>query len=225
MTLRNIRDALVASAVRAVYGLLSATWRVERWDQRERVGKAIYAHWHGDELALIGPYASENLAVLVSLSRDGEALNRWLSKIGYTVVRGSSSRGAVSGLKALVDAVQVGGRSASLAVDGPRGPRGVVKPGVVKLSQLTQCPIVPGVAVASRAWVFTRSWNQCFLPKPFARVGVLYGKPIYVPQDISENDLSAIRLAVEVELHALKARAAQRVERALSGVTLPRLSS
>jgi lysophospholipid acyltransferase (LPLAT)-like uncharacterized protein len=209
--LDKVKNFTIAGLLRCAYGLWSFTWRVVKWDAPQVTPPVIYAHWHGDELALIGPFSGKGMAVLVSRSRDGEMLSRWLGWIGYWVVRGSSSRDAVGGLKGLVDAVRDQGKSASLAVDGPRGPRGVVKAGVIKLAQITGRPIVPGVAVCRRAWKFPKTWNQCFLPFPFSRILVQYGDPISVSASADVRDLEVHRVALEQSLHQLKARAESRL--------------
>ncbi len=99
-------------------------------------------HWHGDELLLVSAFAGKKIAVMSSWSRDGTLMTLVLRWLGYKVSRGSSNKGGCAGLKGLVDAMK-GGGAASLAVDGPRGPLHRVKPGVLKLAQLTGCPIVP----------------------------------------------------------------------------------
>ncbi len=137
----------------------------------------VYAHWHGDELVLIGHYSFRKLAVLSSLSKDGTIMARTLSLLGYRVFRGSSSRGGARGLLNLIRAVQDGAQSA-LAVDGPKGPIYEVKPGIVELAKRTGHEIVPVRVSCNRAWFIPRAWNKSYLPKPFAKVVVAYGKPI-----------------------------------------------
>lgn len=207
--LDRVKSFIIAALLRIVYGTISSTWRVEKKDEPRVDGGCLYAHWHGDELALIGPFSNQSMAVLVSKSRDGEMLNRLLGWWGYVVVRGSSSRGGVEGLKGLVDEVRMRGRIASLAVDGPRGPRGVVKAGILKLAQVTGRPIVPGVAVCRRAFVFEKSWNKAFVPWPFSRVRVQYGAPLFVPPTLSDTAFESMRLGLEKELSRLKTVALQ----------------
>jgi len=63
-----------------------------------------------------------------------------------------------------------------MAVDGPRGPIYVVKPGVFSLSFLTQSPIHPVGVAADRFHCFEKSWNKAILPKPFATVSIHVGE-------------------------------------------------
>ena len=87
---------------------------------------------------------------------------RVIDRLGYSVVRGSSSR-AGRGLEACM-AVLEGKMSPALAVDGPRGPRHRVHTGAVRLSLATGAPIdhgaprPPGLAL--------RSWDGFQIPLP-----------------------------------------------------------
>lgn len=171
-----------------LYWFLSRTWRIVELGQPEILDKfverrepALFAHWHGDELVLVGYYSYRNLAVLSSLSQDGSLMARTLGLLGYQVFRGSSSRGGARGLIGLIRAVRDGSQAA-LAVDGPKGPIYEVKPGIVDLGLKTGKPIVPARCFADNAWVFSRSWNKCYLPKPFSRVYVIFGEPLVVEE-------------------------------------------
>ncbi len=135
------------------------------------------AHWHGDELALTPRFGHLAPTILVSHSKDGEIMARATRALGYRVTRGSSTRGAVGGLIALIKAVREG-HVVVLAVDGPQGPRGVCKPGIIRIVQKTGAPLFPvGVAVSHR-FVFKKTWNQAYLPLPFSRQVIFMDKPI-----------------------------------------------
>src|SRR2546428_199335 len=84
--------------------------------------------------------------VLVSRSRDGEIVARYLSRFGLDSVRGSTSRGGREAGRALVAAVRRG-RDIAVVPDGPRGPRGQLQPGVVTPPAPTRAPIgLPAVS-------------------------------------------------------------------------------
>ena len=75
----------------------------------------------------------------------------------------------------------------AITVDGPIGPRRVVKPGSIYLGSVGQVALLPFAAVASRYWEL-RTWDRMRVPKPFSRVVVLYGEPMVVPQELSEAE-------------------------------------
>ena len=207
-------DWIATAIIFCIYRGLSLTWRVTyrgTFLHDLTPSPRIYAHWHGDELLLIGAHADRKHAVLSSLSRDGSRMAKILTWLGYAVVRGSSTRGGVSGLKGLINVVKKNRYDASLACDGPHGPIFQVKLGVLKLAQLTGAPLVPGVAAARNRFVFKRAWNRCYLPIPFTRCLVLYGDPIEVPRDVAEEDLEKLRLRFQSSLIELKNRAENEV--------------
>lgn len=211
------RETIIARCVKWLYWFISSTWRVKAIRPPERLlvrQPFIGAHWHGDELFLIRHFAFSQMAVLVSRSRDGEIQNHFLTRLGYQVVRGSSSRGAVGGLKGLIDRVRAAGVSASLAVDGPRGPVYQVKPGVLKLAQQTGLPIIPGAASAEWRFVFKKAWNKAYLPLPFSKCVVVYGAPMPVPENITEEAFLTFQRQLEEKMLSLKEEAESYFSRA-----------
>lgn len=112
------------------------------------------------------------MVAMASQSRDGEIVAGVLRRFGYGVVRGSSSRGGQEALMGCLLALREGGRPA-LAVDGPRGPAGSVKPGAERLAVSEGLPVVYG-RVRARGWR-ARSWDRFLVPWPFTRVEIEYG--------------------------------------------------
>jgi lysophospholipid acyltransferase (LPLAT)-like uncharacterized protein len=144
-------------------------------------GPCGIAHWHGDELALIPRFGHIGPTILVSHSKDGSIMAKGATALGYEVTRGSSTRGAVGGLLALIKAVR-SGHAVVLAVDGPQGPRGVCKPGIVRVVQKSGVPLFPVGVAGSNRFVFKKSWNRTYLPLPFSRQVVWVDKPLYFPK-------------------------------------------
>ena len=167
----------------------------------------IYAFWHEDLIGMaVGSLIERNgpVAVMVSRSRDGERLAAVLLRIGATPIRASSSRGGVAGLIEMKRWLEVPGgrRLAALALDGPRGPRRIAKPGIATLARHTNAMIVPVAFHYSRQIVF-KSWDRTRLPKPFARVRVSIGEPMDLIANPIEPGAAAAQLtAVLNELHA-----------------------
>ena len=218
---KQVTEFFLVALITCFYWLWSRAWFVRRmrlYNARETPTPFVYAHWHGDELLLIGAHVFEKLGVMVSRSRDGERLKKILSLLGFRVARGSSTRGAVGGLKGLIDTVNAGGCNASLAVDGPRGPIYKVKPGILKLAQQTQRPLVPVAAAANRRIMFQKAWNRCYLPFPFSQCVILYGEPLYVPLDATEKQFELLRCKLEQSLLLLKEKAEGYFARSFVGV-------
>jgi lysophospholipid acyltransferase (LPLAT)-like uncharacterized protein len=138
----------------------------------------VLAFWHGTQWPLLAWRRRRRTVVLVSLSRDGAMQARALALQGLQVVRGSSSRSGARGLARLVHAMRRESADAAFAVDGPRGPLGVVKGGVILAARATGAVVVPLTGTTRRAIVLRRAWDRFAIAWPFTRVDVVLGAPI-----------------------------------------------
>lgn len=167
---------------------LASTWRFRllsgnraRSAVPRRLSPAVYALWHEHLLPLCYFHRDHGAVTLVSRHRDGEILARVLRRLGYTPVRGSSTRGGSAGFRELLRA-GVEGAPVALAPDGPLGPPRRCKPGVVRAAARTGLPLITTAAAASRSWRL-RSWDRFLVPAPGATVCVSYGEPLAVPRE------------------------------------------
>ncbi len=138
----------------------------------------VLAFWHGTQWPLLAWRRRRPTVVLVSLSRDGAMQAAALGLQGLSVVRGSSSRGGMRGLAQVVRAMKRDQADAAFAVDGPRGPLGVVKGGAIAAAQATGAVVVPMTGRVGRGIVLRRAWDRFALAWPFTRVDVVLGAPI-----------------------------------------------
>ncbi len=144
----------------------------------------VFAFFHGTQWPLLAFRRRRATVVLVSLSRDGTMQAKALALQGFRVVRGSSSRGGVRGLAALVRRMRADGADAAFAVDGPRGPYGVVKGGAVMAAKAAGAVLVPLGSAVERGIVLKRAWDRFALAWPFSRVTVRLGAPIDPGEDV-----------------------------------------
>ena len=150
----------------------------------------MYALWHGDLWHLAWSFRRQGASVLVSTHRDGELVARVLSRLGFGLVRGSSTRGGSQALREIHRLARDGGGDLAFTIDGPKGPARVPKDGILYAASRTGLPIVPiGVAV-DRAWR-ARSWDGLRIGKPAARVVVALGDELRIPADVDHRDLLA----------------------------------
>jgi len=141
--------------------------------------RAIVAFWHGRLLMMPFAYHGQPVTLLISQHRDGEYITRVARWLGFSVVRGSATRGGAVAFKQLIQVLR-DGRHVGITPDGPKGPRQQVKSGVIELARLTGMPILP---VTFGAWPRTilRSWDHFLVPHPFGRAVYIWGEPLYVP--------------------------------------------
>jgi lysophospholipid acyltransferase (LPLAT)-like uncharacterized protein len=191
-------DGLMASCRYALEG----EEHVRRFHDRGE--PVVITLWHGRLLPCAYRYRDRELVTLVSQHRDGEYITRAVRRWGYTVVRGSSSRGGLDALRELVRLVKAG-RSLAITPDGPRGPREVMKPGPLIIAQRTGAPIIPVAGAASRAW-FVGGWDRFLVPMPGASVRIAVGEPLFVPRRLGEGEMEGYEREVERRLGALMAR-------------------
>jgi lysophospholipid acyltransferase (LPLAT)-like uncharacterized protein len=206
MTAGPLARRLAPSAASQALRLLAATLRLKREEKSvERLVAAgaplIYVVWHARLLLLPYLYRRRGLWVLISRSEDGEMIAGLVRRFGFVTVRGSSSRGGAGGLLSLARAIRRG-HSVVIVPDGPRGPREVLKPGVVSLARLTGAPVVPSAFGASSEWR-ARSWDEFRIPKPFSRCVMRFGDPIIVPRDIDAAGEETARKEIEAALNAV----------------------
>jgi hypothetical protein len=187
------------------------TWRIREAGrtQHSPFGKPakakIYVVWHESALAA-SFYRGQSLHALASKSFDGELISRALLRLGWKdAARGSSSRGASSGLMELHGFLNQGD-PVLLTVDGPRGPRRIAKDGAIKLAVLSGHSVVP-VAFCSRPDLRLKTWDRMNVPPPFARGVFWFGEELSFSAD-SGRSSGALR-----ELQTALDRATQDAER------------
>lgn len=111
--------------------------------------KVILAFWHGRLLMMPYFYTGNGISILVSQSRDGELIANTVRSFGMESVRGSTTRGFISGIKGLMRAARAG-RDIAITPDGPKGPAQKAQMGAVQIAKATGLPIVPLTFGASK---------------------------------------------------------------------------
>ena len=186
----SVKQKLIGWAAFCLARLLNLTLSVKlvtHPDIKEQE-QYIYCFWHGKQFMPIMRMrclGNQKHVALVSASRDGEMLTTWLKAMGYCVIRGSSSRQAVSGLKKLLHYAKQG-YSLGIAADGPRGPIFEAKSGAVYLAAKTGVKIVPIGTMYHHA-IQLKAWDKYQLPKPFSQTVFYLGQPITVPKHITQS--------------------------------------
>ena len=207
-----------------VYG---ATWLLRVWFATCRITivgqevhdrfvrgdeKMVGGTWHRGALFLVWFYRRVRPMVMFSRSRDGELIAGYAERLGVVVTRGSSSRGGASALRAMIRHLRrPGPRKAATVLDGPRGPRFRVQPGMLQLARATGVAFIPIAMSAAPAITLTRTWDRTLIPLPFSRVVVSYGEPLTIGAEICGPRLNAKCREVEAILERLRRDADHRV--------------
>ena len=188
--------------------IISSTYRTRvinpeiELDVLRRGQVPIYASWHQRFFPGITFFAKRKpISIMISQSKDGELISRIVNQLGWHPVRGSSSRGGKKALKEIYTLAKKGCKIAHI-VDGPKGPRGVVKPGLLIISKVSGMPILPTITSAEKKWMFN-SWDRFIVPKPFSRVIIRFGDEINVPGNLQGADFEKKRSFIEDTLKKL----------------------
>lgn len=149
--------------------------------------------------------------VMISRSRDGQFITSLANLLGIQAARGSGGRGGSTAFLELAHGLrQEAGVAAAFTVDGGgRGPRGICKPGIVRLARLTEADLILGGISARPAFV-ARSWDRFLIPLPFARIHLIISPVIPYDPDRDPEDL---RQEIEDRLQALNQEADRSVRR------------
>lgn len=198
---------LLSGLVRLMFIFQQHLTKIKEINHKE-LKPCIYAMWHANQCCIFGQKDKSNLHVLVSRSMDGEIIARNTIKLGFKVIRGSKGKkGSVEATMQLIEKLK-NNENVAIMVDGPSGPALKAKEGVVKIAKLSGAPIVP-VTWYSEDPTFLRlpSWDKFTYPLGYTRLVNLYGEPIYVNADNTDEQDQEIRVQLENALNELDAKA------------------
>jgi lysophospholipid acyltransferase (LPLAT)-like uncharacterized protein len=197
----------------ALISLIGKTlsFETENWENYEKAHASnkipIYIFWHNRIFAGTYFFRNRGIVVITSQSFDGEYIARFIRRFGYGAVRGSSTRGGVSALVELIRSMRAG-LPAAFSIDGPKGPKYVAKAGACLLAKKTQNPMMPFVVETAKYWE-VKSWDRLQIPKPFSRVRVFIGAPIFVSGDAGDEEIENKRIELQKALDELVERGQQ----------------
>lgn len=190
--------------------LIGSTIRFEKtgWENFEAIKAAgkipIYSFWHDRIIAGTYFFREHGIIVLSSSSFDSEYTARCIQRLGFGIVKGSSSRG---GARALVRMIRMmkSGFEMAFTIDGPRGPRYKAKSGPIILAKKTGNPLMPFVIECEDYWTL-KSWDRLQIPKPFTKANLIIGEPIFVESRARDKELEANIVELQTSLDELVLR-------------------
>ncbi len=173
----------------------------------KELAPCIYAMWHSDQFCIFGVQDKAHFHILISKSVDGEIVAYATESLGFKILRGSSGKkGAVESTMQMIDVLKKG-ETVGIMVDGPSGPLHKVKNGVIKIAQMSGAPIVPVCWYSEDPTFITiPSWDKMTSPLFACRLLNLYGEPIYVPSELTPEQIEEYKEKLKASLFDLKAR-------------------
>ena len=158
----------------------------------------IYAFFH--EIMLFPAYywPWPEMHVLISDHADGEMITQVIKRLGFSVVRGSTTRNGARALREITHRIDSG--HICFTPDGPRGPRRHVHQGMIYSASRLGLPIVGAGMAFKNPWRI-KSWDRFAIPKPFHPAACIIPPAIYVPPDAGRDELEHYRLEVEKSMN------------------------
>ena len=215
---RLINDSNIKLLTNSVYSILRLQEKfthIENYNHPENPA-CIFAMWHANQFLVHGIKNREKLSILISNSIDGQIVADVCENWGFKVVRGSSGKkGSVESTMQMISRLKEG-ESVAIMVDGPHGPLHRVKNGVIKLAQMSGAPIIPVTWFSpQKTFINLPSWDK--MKTPFGKCNILniYGNPIYISQDATEEELVSVKEKIKSELENLDKTAPDNYEEAL----------
>jgi lysophospholipid acyltransferase (LPLAT)-like uncharacterized protein len=141
----------------------------------------------------------ENFYAIAGTHEDAEIISRIATKWGWNMMRGSSKEKGDVAYKNMINALKKPGNAVFITPDGPTGPARVPKPGGIRAAQATNAAIIPISVHSTRRWGFT-NWDTFYLEKPFGKIYIQYGEPIFFEKKQDFDECSQILIEKMNEL-------------------------
>lgn len=167
--------------------------------------QCIFALWHAHQCGLYSLEDREKINIMISRSSDGNIIAHVVEELGFKTVRGSQNRGGANRggsavTRELIHRIQQG-ESGAITIDGPNGPKHIVKKGILDIARITGVPIIPMTFYAGKnGFIKFKTWDEFSYPVPFKKLINIYGEPIFVPEDADSETIEKIRKEIEDKL-------------------------
>ena len=186
--LHKLKISILTIIIKFLYG--TCRWKVSGFNNVEELlnnkSAFIITFWHGNLFIPYYKLAKYHFHILAGFHRDAELGVDIGKKLGWKFLRGSSSQKGSEVFQQIVELLSKPGNILAITVDGPKGPAKIPKPGAVRAAQKTGVPIIPVAGRSRRSWSFT-NWDTFHITKPFTRIELTFGKPIYFSIDDDFN--------------------------------------
>lgn len=179
----------------------STRWKINGTAGIQQItnGKAIFIGWHAR--ATMMPFfwrklTQKKLYALVSPHQDGQIIANFLKWYKIDVVSGSTNENAKQSALEIMRLLQEN-NNIFISPDGPRGPRMRMKKSPVYFAAKTGLPIICVCYSSSHALVIEKAWDKTVILLPFGKGFFTLSDPIYIPKDLTDEQIEEYRLLLE----------------------------
>ena len=164
----------------------------ENYESLIKEGKSvILSVWHGQLLSVMHDLRKEKFYDIAGTHEDAEIISRIATKWGWNMMRGSSKEKGDVAYKSMINALKQPGNAVFITPDGPKVHDRITKPGGIRAAQATNAAIIPISVHSTRRWGFT-NWDTFYLEKPFGKIFIQYGEPIFFNKEQNFDECSQI---------------------------------
>ena len=150
----------------------------------------IIASWHNTLLTVFMGLSKNGFYGLAGNHHpDAEIISRIGAKLGWNVIRGSSTDGGKKAYVEMIEILRQNKNVFAITPDGPQGPAKIPKPGTIRAAQKTGAVIIPVAGQSTRRWSF-KNWDTFYLTKPFAKTYLFFGEPLTFSKEDAFEDCS-----------------------------------
>jgi len=150
----------------------------------------IIASWHNTLLTVFMGLSKNGFYGLAGNHHpDAEIISRIGAKLGWNVIRGSSTDGGKKAYVEMIEILRQNKNVFAITPDGPQGPAKIPKPGTIRAAQKTGAVIIPVAGQSTRRWSF-KNWVTFYLTKPFAKTYLFFGEPLTFSKEDAFEDCS-----------------------------------
>lgn len=146
--------------------------------------------------------------MLISKHPDGKLISKTVAYFGVQTIEGSTKHDGNMALKKMIRILKNKG-TVGITPDGPKGPREIVKMGLIMAAYLSKTDIIPVTFSVSSFKIF-KSWDRFLWAFPSKKGVLIWGNPIAAP--LTLEAFESVRQAVEIELKRITHLADQIVQ-------------
>ena len=152
----------------------------------------IIASWHSTLLSVfMGLSKNDYYGLAGNHHPDAEIISRIGNRLGWNVIRGSSTDGGKKAYDDMLSILHKPGTVFAITPDGPQGPPKIPKAGTIRAAQKTGAAIIPVGGQSTKRWSF-KNWDTFYVSKPFSKTTIIFGEPIFFDKNQKFEDCQKI---------------------------------
>ena len=144
--------------------------------------------WHGFfifPMNFLKNYYKET-KIVSSTHPDSMVLARVLNDYGFSLIKGSSTRGSKNVIKEMMRGLKDSNSIIAITNDGPKGPARVAKGGAISLAKKFNAKLV-FISGRSSNYIKLKTWDSFIMPKPFSKNEVYINEISYPNDEIADD--------------------------------------